>query len=317
MAELICILQHSGIGNLIHLTPMIQAMRQLSPDSEIVLFTHKRSARILQGWPVIDAISFKEPYHWLRSHRRKADWLVISPAGASFNSDLAALAENILETRIDSFWKKHEVEVHMDFAREAGYEGTTPDSQVMILPENHANAEACLKEHGLAPGQFVAISAGYLKEDPWPKKHLGNEKYRELLIWLTQKYDLPAVLLGCQEDRTNAEKITDFGELGVDLCGWSEDIKDSAAVISQAKFFLGNDTGLGHVASALKVPTVTIFTFTNPVKNTPRNGRVVLLPCPYRLRCQHEGATRCGENGCLDVPLEAVMEEVEQLISDL
>ena len=41
-------------------------------------------------------------------------------------------------------------------------------------------------------------------------------------------------------------------------------IAELAAVISQAKAAVGVDTGLSHLAAALNIPTIAIYTDTNP-----------------------------------------------------
>lgn len=41
-------------------------------------------------------------------------------------------------------------------------------------------------------------------------------------------------------------------------------IEELASVISQAKAAIGVDTGLSHLAAALNIPTIAIYTDTNP-----------------------------------------------------
>jgi len=61
---------------------------------------------------------------------------------------------------------------------------------------------------------------------------------------------------------TRAEQVADCLENAVVLPKLS--IAEVASVISQAKAAIGVDTGLSHLAAALNIPTIAIYTDTNP-----------------------------------------------------
>ena len=54
----------------------------------------------------------------------------------------------------------------------------------------------------------------------------------------------------------------------LDLCGRTS-ILQAAAVLQHATAFVGNDSGLGHIAAALGVPTITIFGPGDPERYRP------------------------------------------------
>jgi ADP-heptose:LPS heptosyltransferase len=82
----------------------------------------------------------------------------------------------------------------------------------------------------------------------------------------------------------------------------------------QSDLVIGNDGGLQHIAAALGVPTVTIFLFTNIIKNRPLGpvSYVAANDCDNRLTCQHhiELIDVCSQNGCMSVSVDKVMEKV-------
>ena len=47
-------------------------------------------------------------------------------------------------------------------------------------------------------------------------------------------------------------------ELGMELPDF-EKLSDIASYIYESKYMIGNDSGIGHLASSLKIPTFTIF----------------------------------------------------------
>jgi heptosyltransferase-2 len=77
----------------------------------------------------------------------------------------------------------------------------------------------------------------------------------------------------------------------VDLTGRT-DLAQAVAVLKAARLFVGNDSGLMHLAAALQVPTVGIFGSSNPDWTGPRGRWTIAVaaegfacrPC-YRRRC--------------------------------
>lgn len=310
LPEIVCVLQHGGIGDLIHLTPMLSAIRQIKPESRLYLCTRGDRCRILEGWPLLNTIVTTDPYEAFADLGFPITWLLISPIGAIVPPQLVNMSQHILQQQMSPGWTRHEVEVHMDFAREMGYRGPTPSSVVVIFDSNKSAAEELMRKHKLKSKKFIAINASYRRDKPWPLKHWGTEKYRQLVRWLKEELRLTPVLVGASVDWENGQKITEDNRFGLNLCGFSQDIKDTAALLTHATLLIGNDGGLAHVASAIETPTLTIFTFTNPIMNTPRAGEIVMVPCSQRLYCQHDLYERCAGQGCLDVPFDMVQKAV-------
>lgn len=316
--KIFCLLSHSGIGNLILTTPCLSALRKANPDAHIYLLTWPRSSRIIEGWPVVDLVVEHHPIQFIRSLRRKPDAVLLSPAGALWEAGWDQEAQMVLRASPGTSWGKSEAEYMMDFAYKLGYRGAIPAPQVHIFDANYLKAAKFQFEHDLQDGQFICINASYLRQDHWQMKHLGNAKFVQIIDELHKMFPTNSlVLVGTSADREDAVKIMESRKARGSLfnaCGWSEDVKDTAALISGARLVVGNDGGLMHVASALGIPTVTAFTFTNPVKNRPLGdlSSIVMKPCERRILCQHGRWDECGARGCLDVPVEMVLDAVRR-----
>jgi len=169
---------------------------------------------------------------------------------------------------------------------------------------------------------FICLSVGYLKTEHWPLKFWGHENFAKLAIELNRAGEKIA-LIGDKKDWKDAEQIikmsADTANRIINLCGVSNDIRDVAAILQQAKLVVGSDGGLMHVSAAVDTPTVTIFNFTNPVKNRPFHdkGIEVMVPCDDRPMCQHGRWQKCRENGCCEVKVESVMEAVRECLLKL
>ena len=88
-----------------------------------------------------------------------------------------------------------------------------------------------------------------------------------------------------------------------------------ASVMEGCRLYIGNDSGITHMAAALDIPTLAIFGPTDPVLWAPRGKKVGVLrkeiecsPCPQ------EKFLQCPKVECLyRVELEDVLEGLKQL----
>ena len=316
--ELIIYLEQSGIGNLVLSTPMLQAIRQAKPSAHIYVVSWTRAYRILEGSNYLDGvINVESPNALSEFLNKKIDHLIISPVGAieQVVNWFKPRAQNFYKVNVRTPWVKHEAEYKMSFAKKLGYKGPMPSCSVHIHEYNRDNIKNKFAD------KIIGINAAYLKSDHWPMKHWGNDKFAQLIDRLSEKFtDHMFAFLGSKNDFNDAEDI--FSKMQTcgpiyNLCGQFNDIKDCMALIEKCSFVVGNDGGLSHIASALCVPTYTIFLFTNPIKNKPLgpNAHIIMKPCADRLSCQHgapEQLLNCKNNGCLDVSVDEVMNLIEK-----
>lgn len=335
--ETVVYIEHSGIGNLILATPMLQAIRQAKPNAHIHVVCWKRTNRILEGADFVDTVIPADEHGQMSQlvlGDNKIDHLLVSPVGAiaQLTSFLASRSKKIHRVTVNAPWTQHEAEVKMQLARRLGYRGLTPNCSIPYFEYNRVHAilsfPECIDDSGEqnAPTRWVAINAAYLKEEHWPKKHWGDQKFASLIDQLHEAFpELGFVFVGGDQDRGDAERIISYSNVPegivINRCGISSDIKDTVAILSGCVLCIGNDGGLQHIAAAVGRPTVTIFTFTNPVKNRPfyadlieKCGKVVMLPCQKRLMCQHGNHGSCE---CLDVPTKPVFEAAHRVLQEV
>ena len=85
-----------------------------------------------------------------------------------------------------------------------------------------------------------------------------------------------------------------------------------AALLSRASLFIGNDSGVSHLAAALGVPTVAIFGPTDPLIWAPRGERAWWLQGEASCApCRLQQRQTCERQRCLDTI------EVEDLLKFL
>ena len=154
--------------------------------------------------------------------------------------------------------------------------------------------------------EFIAIGPGarYRK-----KRYPYFKEVAELL----RENNFEVVWLGDEDDRRFLGKVE-----GVNLCG-RLGLADVLGVISLAKVFVGNDSGLLHCARAVRTPAVQIYGGTHPTFGFslyPEEGKVVFRglecqPCDVHGR----GTCRFGDYRCLEIEPSLILSETLRLVS--
>jgi polysaccharide pyruvyl transferase WcaK-like protein len=132
-----------------------------------------------------------------------------------------------------------------------------PQRRWLISDSWGREGAAFLRGHGLEEGRYIACfpgEAGSIKR--WPE-----QRYVEVLDQAFETASLPALLIGTQDERNELERLS--GMLGCArsavFCGGSDELGTVAALLATSRAYLGNDTGLIHLAQAVGVPGVAIF----------------------------------------------------------
>ncbi len=88
-----------------------------------------------------------------------------------------------------------------------------------------------------------------------------------------------------------------------------------ASVMDGCRFFVGNDSGISHMAAALGIPTLTIFGPTDPSVWSPRGEKTVTVRKRIHCSpCSQEKFLRCKDSECLKaVEVEEVLEGLEEI----
>ena len=203
----------------------------------------------------------------------------------------------------EGFGAKREVEYWLALAGQLGASSPDTTLDLPVAPSDHARAGELLAEVGLGARPFAVFhpgSGGFA-----PARRWDPPKFAALATALRQEYDLPAVLVGTSQDDVPAVLAAASVPL-VDLSG-KLTLKQLAAVIARSTLFVGADSGVMHIAAAMRVPIVAIFGPSNHLAWAPWTpaspSEVVRLgiscsPCAY---VQHRVGWRqgCPERTCL------------------
>lgn len=106
--------------------------------------------------------------------------------------------------------------------------------------------------------KIIAVAPG----SKWSSKLWFESNYLEILEKLISEFDVFPVIFGGREDYETGERLLSNLRQGANAAG-SFSIRESAAAIKNCVFYLGNDTGTMHLASAVNTPCVGIFAATD------------------------------------------------------
>lgn len=126
------------------------------------------------------------------------------------------------------------------------------------------------------------------------------------MIELCNKLNMPVILLGNEQDRKSGQQVVETvgRELVYNACGLFN-LKQSASLLQQSRVVFSHDTGLMHIAAALKKKVYSIWGNTTPKLGMYpyKTSYVVLERTGLNCRpCSKIGSNRCptGRFECMN-----------------
>ncbi len=179
----------------------------------------------------------------------------------------------------------HQVWKHLRLAAAAGAEPPDAPDVAWDTPKDVLEAaRARLAGSGIS-GAFVAA---HLASFAHAAKRWDLARFAEVFDGLAARHGLAVVLLGSASEKSvNAEAASLAKKARVlDLSG-ATTLPEALGVLGSARLFVGNDSGLAHLASAAGTPAVVVFGPTDPDATRPwdgvrRDGRPVRLALARR-----------------------------------
>lgn len=156
---------------------------------------------------------------------------------------------------------------------------------------------------------LVAIHPGSgSRQKCWPA-----ERFTALISWLNQELQAHIVVVSGPADQGIIEQINMGGNGDVTVADQLP-LSKLAAVLKRCDLFIGNDSGITHLAAALGIHTIALFGPTDPRVWGPRGESVKILyqksPCSP---CRAETRRTCLTQRCLEnIPIEEVVREVRR-----
>ena len=263
------IIRFSSIGDIVLTTPVVRCLKKQLPGAEIHFLIKPQFKTVVAHNPYIDKIhvlqedwdkmigELKEEqfdhiidlHHNLRTLRVKKALKVPSTSFNKLNVEkfiFVKLKWNVMP-------KVHIVDRYMETVSQFGVRNDGAGLDYFIPKEEDVQQKDIPASHQLGYIAIVIGASFYTKKLPIYK-----------LQELCQNIDHPVILLGGKEEFEEGEAISKVDPVKVyNSCG-KFTLNESADLIRKSKLVIAHDTGLMHIAAALKKPVIAIWGSTTP-----------------------------------------------------
>jgi len=148
--------------------------------------------------------------------------------------------------------------------------------RLSVSAEATAAAREFLTRNNLTTGFVVAIHPG----GGGISKRWSMSNYRELCRRLAKDDSISFLIFGSDNEQALVREIVSgLGDRALPVCG--ESLRTVAALLSTCRLLVANDSSLSHIASALQVPVVAVWGYTDFRRVSPVNDHGVLVRIDY------------------------------------
>ena len=292
MSEKILVFATGTIGDMITAFPAMQRIREHHKDAEIHLYNSRFCKNdihttLFQHLNFFDKMIFQQvpeklyqkPWkrllNWFMIYREHYDIIYELPCNTltpkvmmkSFGAGKLYSPDILEPNGVPRF------RFLLDFLSDCGIPRKDGDETVNwnFQPEEIRNAEKWFAKIQIPDGYipFVMCTGGKSPLQHWPL-----DRYAEVLKKIVPEHKLFPVFVGSPADAADAEYLKKECGLGI----FSQDIgnislREMIIAFKHFKFYLGNDTGILHIAGASGIPSLAISSARDPFAYwTPLNG---------------------------------------------
>ncbi len=265
----ILIIRFSSIGDIVLTTPVFRCIKKQIPDAEVHLVTKKSFKIVTENNPYIDDFFYYE---------KDLDGLIEALKKQEYDY-VIDLQNNLRSNKIKFLLKKKSFTLNKLNVRKWVF----TKFHLNVMPKKHLvirNLETVeklgIKDDGLGLDYFIPEN-DIVEQNDMPSSHhfgfiaiiiaanyytkkLPVDKLKELCM----KINYPIVLLGGKTEQEEGKLVASIDPIKIyNSCG-KFNLNESADLIRQSKLVITNDTGLMHIAAALKKPIITIWGNTTP-----------------------------------------------------
>ncbi len=257
----------SNIGDAVMTTPVMTALHNKYPLAVMDIVVDARSGEIFTHCPYKGEIFLKDKQAgWqgllrlVKQLRMKRYDLVVDLRTDGLT--LLLRARRRLTRRGNKAAGVHAVEQHFAVIGPREEISEIPATRVWLSPHEQ---EFARRQLAVLPGtRWLALGPGAR----WAAKRWPLTSFQALLEQLQLQFD-GVMLLGDRNDADSCQQLAEHTALPCLNLAGKTTLLQAAAVLQQAALFIGNDSGLGHLAAACDTPTLTVFGPGDPRRYHP------------------------------------------------
>jgi ADP-heptose:LPS heptosyltransferase len=301
----IAIFRALQLGDMMCAIPAIRALKNALPDSEITLIGLSWAEKFVQryshyfsdfikfpGYPGLpeqgyNSKSFVSFIDEVTRHnfdliiQMHGDGSIINPMIQLFGGKISAgyckpgafcATKDWFVTYPDDL---PEVERHLLLMKSLGVRSRNKSLEIPIYPEEEIAYKILCRRHNLKAKGYVCIHPGARDNRRW----WGPEKFSRVADAVAHR-GYTVVLTGTESEKNIVKEVEELMEFPcVNMAGKTH-LGVLAAMIRNAKMIVSNDTGVSHIAAAMKTPSIIIFLASDPNRWAPldKKRHHIILP---------------------------------------
>jgi lipopolysaccharide heptosyltransferase II len=339
--ERILVIRLRSIGDTVLATPSLIALKRFLPDARVDILLEDWVAPLLDGFDAVDNVlvageEMGARLQTARQIRRNKYDVVFNLHGGTtatffarasgarhlvgFASYQYSFLYNHRMPPAAEFWGRkevHSVEQQLALPGSVGVPvEERPKSRLVVTPEAAGSLQEKLTAETQRRGVIFEEFALFHPTAAFDTKRWAMENFARVAEFLAEK-GLGTVAVATRAERGVLEALTAHSNVPIitfdDLT-----LPEITALASQARIFVGNDSGIAHIAAAVDTPVVVIFGSSNrvhwrPWTNAPNEivyEKFDCQPCAGHT-CEVYGTPKC----ILGVKPESVFEAIDRVLA--
>lgn len=300
----VLIVRLRSIGDTVLATPSLIALKRFLPDAQIDILLEDWVAPVLDGFDSVDNVltvgkSFSDRLRTaLETRRQKYDVVfnlhggptstfLTYATGARHRVGYAEYRYSFLYTDLLSsssdFWGREQTHSAEQQLALLGHVGVpfepAPFSKLCIDPASERSLASKLADLEFNADERFAVIHPLAAFD---SKRWAPEKFAEVIDVLAKR-GVKSIAVGSTQEKAELESLKSMCIVPFWVSG-EINLPETTALLAKASLFVGNDSGIAHMAAAMKVPSVVIFGSMNrnhwyPWTDAPNEMVFENLPC--------------------------------------
>ncbi len=305
----ILIVLHGSIGDVTRALPLADLLRAGFPNAHLAWSVEPSSLPLVARYPAVQEVILFDRSRWWR------EWLPFLRRVRARHFDLVIDLQRHFKSGVISRWSGaphrlgfnrfdskefnwlfnnqfipatgdgiSKLDHYLKFAEFLGIASAPVDWRFQLTGEEEQNIDKHLRA---VDDNFAVLFVG----SRWESKRWFPVQAAECAAVIKERHDLQVILLGGPEDRSIAAEIMNIAAAPmINLVGQTT-LTEAIGIIARARLAVGPDTGLMHIAAAVRTPVVSLWGATSPVRAGPYGfedlviqGNAPCVPC-YRRRC--------------------------------
>lgn len=285
----VLVVKLSSLGDVVHVTPCLRAIRQFLPYAKIVMATDRRFAAVVRHNPHLDAIiesgdtrigvlsdlfrivqelsPFRDrPFDLsidFQGTRRSAMWVYASRATWKAGRGKVRPGWTLA---LQPDLNKHAILVCAEIANAVGVRVVDLQPEIFLSEKDDQELLATLKEHGAPEDGFVIVNPF----NRWPSKTWPFERYAQTVRRLREDFRVPVVITGGPGEGQEAAEFMRYLPAGTATSLVGElSLGQALCLYRRALLMVTGDSGPMHAAAALGTRVVALFGPTLPERTGP------------------------------------------------